>query len=283
MGSAKSSVWENSVVIALRDFQWMTSQRAYGPDVYVPLAGTVEANGADNIMSIVKRLHILEVKGQVTNIKSEWLRRRRGINVPKPVHIKLMKLVRDVVDGTGDAYSQEHLRLSLQCHYFAYWAEKQKNDGPGIFDRLCMAPYIFATLQYMLRSNEIGTFINSGFDSKEHCANVFKKLSLSYQIETRAGVHTEEIQIKFAGTSAIQLKNMHGILPIGLDGVLFEKYLTFLCGGAEKARMHAVVLSPINGYFRYVRKFSDILALLPKPAPNPTPGPSNNRRRSARP
>ena len=80
-----ASLWEDTFVIALRDWQWikqaqsLSSQQCVSriyPSAFIKLDGKVEETLADVIFSANERFFLIEVKAKQGRIRDEWIRKQ---------------------------------------------------------------------------------------------------------------------------------------------------------------------------------------------------------------
>lgn len=250
--------WEQSVVIALRDAQWLARSADVSPmfpDSYLALDGNAETKVGDAVFLNDERLFIFEVKATSHQISDEWTRTdSKGVLNPKSAYKKLGgHLANDGVNG-------RFVDASLRGHFFCYWAEKQV--GGNVLGSLTLQPYLRAITALSL-------------SKQKSLANVsgmlIERYSLGFPLSRPGGSDTD-----FELTDAISVEhlisNYGKHLYKGMDGGYewkglglsegeFKDYVDFLCEGKDED-VKVVVMSSNGTFFRYASSLLQLKSIL---------------------
>lgn len=304
MAKGRARLWEDSIVIALRDMQWMNylnteeskrldngdpRVRGVVPPGFAKLDGNAESRIGDvTLLTEDERFFIFEVKSERVRIRDEW--RKGGAFKSKKVYRRLSALVNDV-NNEGLGKSARSLELSLRGHYFVYFNAAESNDG--VAGTIFAEPYITGSIAHRtdaeklagqtmrpLRGMKIGVALKGKLLERARFDLLF---SHSAEISIGRGDYGKE----------------HNV---GLDQDEFSEYVKFLChkGSREghKSRasedteewqedeqwtaspepLHMIVLSSSGAFFRVVSDTNHLAYLLDlkeRPAPAVTKSMSN--------
>lgn len=246
--------WEQSVVIALRDSQWLlrpTHVSPMYPDSYLALDGNAEAKLGDAIFLNDERLFIFEVKATKDQISDEWTRRdSKGELNPKNAY----KILRNHLLKKG--VRGQFVDVSLRGHFFCYWSEQEL--GGTVLGSLTMEPYLAA-----ISCRELAKV-----ESTKQVASDLKEEYLLGVPLSRPGDHPTDFT-RLDTVSALHLtsnfaqhirrkqRDEYEWLNLGLDINEFKDYVKFLCGnGDELARV--VVMSARGTFFKYAESLSQL-------------------------
>ena len=137
-----ASLAENSVVIAIRDWQWANrSLSRISPQPYLPLAGHAEKKLGDGVVALGDRFFLLEVKSVRNKIRSEWKsdEKRKPKNAFTVLRDGLIS--RDPGHDTKKISElRSYLFQSLAGHMFAYW--KPSDAGSPSAGNVAVEPYL---------------------------------------------------------------------------------------------------------------------------------------------
>ncbi len=136
-----NKLWEDTIVTALRDAQWLRCPRGKYPGSafppgFVKLDGSTESALGDLIYGAGERYYIFEVKARRSGIKDEW----KGSSGPKVVYRALAEYWNELecLSSINDKNDRQLLRqgkllkffrISLAGHHFVYWDEWVDGDG----------------------------------------------------------------------------------------------------------------------------------------------------------
>lgn len=300
MAKGRARLWEDSIVVALRDMQWMNylntekskrlgdgdpRLRGVVPPGFAKLDGNAESRIGDvTLLTEDERFFIFEVKSERVRIRDEW--RKGGAFKPKKVYRRLSALVNDV-NNEGLGKSARNLELSLRGHYFVYFNAAESNDG--VAGTIFAEPYITGSIAHRtdaeklvsqtmrpLREMKIGVVIKEKLLGRARLDFLFN--------------HFAEISI---GRGDYGKKH-----NVGLDKDEFSEYVNFLCHRSSheshKSRvsedesegtgewkddeewtaspepLHMIVLSSSGAFFRAVSDTNHLAYLLDlkeRPAP----------------
>lgn len=178
---SRAKLWEDTIVIALRDMQWLAKidyirkqqfnngsissvdvERHYVvPPGLAKMDGKAESKIGDVVAKATNdRFFIFEVKSTAAHINTEWRvddssnsklayrRLKKKIDeVNKDYAEKAGSLVKSHVSNGKNLYDktindEDYIKMSLRGHYFAYWtAESRQRIALG---RVGLEPYILA-------------------------------------------------------------------------------------------------------------------------------------------
>lgn len=296
MAKGRARLWEDSIVIALRDMQWMNylnteepkrlcngdpRLRGVVPPGFAKLDGNAESRIGDvTMLTEDERFFVFEFKSERLRVRDEW--RKGGAFKPKKVYRRLSALVNDV-NNERLGKSARDLELSLRGHYFVYFNADESNEG--VAGTIFAEPYITASIA--LRT-----------DAEKLISQTMRPLR-----EMKIGVVTKDklrqrarLDFLFKSSAKIAIGrgeylNKH---HVGLDQDEFSEYVKFLChkGSREghKSRasedteqwqedeewtaspepLHMIVLSSSGAFFRVVSDTNHLAYLLDlkeRPAP----------------
>ncbi|WP_152236274.1 hypothetical protein [Xanthomonas sp. LMG 12460] len=153
-------LWEDTVVTALRDAQWLRCARwkspaAAFPPGFVKLDGNAESAIGDVVYSSGERYFVFEVKARRLGIRDEWV----GSDDKRP-KLAYRSLARywnrlEELSSWGEEDDQEEddqkersallsfFKLSLAGHHFVYWDE-WLDDDRGLVGEIVVEPYVVA-------------------------------------------------------------------------------------------------------------------------------------------
>lgn len=151
-------LWEDTIVIALRDLQWTryasqlssdeTVARVY-PSTFVKLDGVAEQTLGDLVVEDDnERFYLLEIKSTQAQIEDEWRRgkRRESKSQPKWPCLKLVSTLADLADESLDDdvrdYFLSMIKASRVAHLFAYWMEDYSGDIENVTGAIMVESYV---------------------------------------------------------------------------------------------------------------------------------------------
>jgi hypothetical protein len=261
---SRIKLWEDTVVIAIRDLQWRRSIRnneAFGglaptiPPGFVKLDGKTESRLGDLALKEDVRYFLIEVKAERAAIRDEW-----HTNSASGEKLVLQRL-RTIVDEANNASlapqqsaSTEHsklIELSLRGHHFAFWeGQALPTDPSQIRGAIGVTPYLIgAAAERSLADGLAGLGLDRLPD-----AYVFRStnpLAKTTKEGPAAGLQaffSEKTELaRLKGASAAE------VFRLGLDKDEFKTYVDFLCADAGQygEPVHAIILSTA-GFFRVI-------------------------------
>lgn len=268
------SVWENSVMIGLRDVQREGMGRLVvdHPGYFAALDGRFEHAAADAILTVGDRYFLFELKGTVQDVRSEWSRTVKDPQgndqiTPKQVHQKLMEQVRQLrsFDSVSKEEAKRWVELSMRCHLFAYWRHEKVSPTPkDLLGEILASPYISTTLTRLLAAEE-DTIKRSGFGGKMALAISEKAVRDLFELEVTAAEgdpfkRVDAMRAHDICNDAVRMRAPNSdVFGLGVDHGTFAEYLNFLQSGLADEEMRAVIYCPQSGLFRYVEKLSELV------------------------
>lgn len=289
---------ETSVVIAIRDWQWMNrSAKDQFPDTYLALSGNAEARLGDAAIKHGERLFLFEVKSTREQIDDEWRIRtdkeqkvpnaqedaaQKAVSTPSKRRLKAedgtklafsfsKNLLEDCAPFTGNEKRWATLLASFQAHHFIYWHGKRLPNTPSP-GHLVLQPYLAGIVS---RSPALKALAES-FSSKLMSAFAYPPLP-----------EDEETSIRFLRRNALPLDWLNGqraraIISagehqpkhvwhhLGLELTEFQSYVMELCGGHDHdEEINVVVLSSQGSYMAHLTKVSELRTIFEPNEPDP--------------
>ncbi|MCC4590373.1 hypothetical protein LL974_04390 [Xanthomonas campestris pv. cannae] len=308
MKKRRADLWEDTIIIAMRDMQWSNLIReldrekvtdtehqgaqsgstscvsaedaesieisAVRPPGFVKFDGNAEEKLSDVALKAGERFFLMEVKSTLSKVRTEW--RREGGYSPKFMMERLSELV-ECAKSDQDAMNM--LELSFRGHFATYWSGVALNQG--FKGAVTSAPYITACV---VARSEKDISKGHGMSIPIHSLPVLRD-------------RLEPDSMAFGGISFYRLMRGRGIIqfqkntkfvPIGLTHEEFLKYTAFLCGGSMKengfvlasdssvdARLsepvHLVSLSNMGTHMKVMGSTAELATLLNgdfKPSPS---------------
>ncbi|MEA0806201.1 hypothetical protein VDQ87_06680 [Xanthomonas campestris pv. campestris] len=148
-------LWEDTVVTALRDAQWLRCARGRSPATafppgFVKLDGNAESAVGDVVYASGERYFVFEVKARRSDIRDEWIGRDDG--GPKLAYRSLAHFWNRLEDLSSTDKKVDpaerfgllrFFELSLAGHHFAYWDDWEDDDGK-LVGEIVVEPYVAA-------------------------------------------------------------------------------------------------------------------------------------------
>lgn len=294
-GKRKARLWEESVVVGLRDMQWRlqlhdilsredllnsirarfqgqggviddVALRGVIPPGFVTLDGNAESSTADVALSSMKGFcFLVEVKPSRQGIRDEWkLKKKRKRKSRASVHSKaafrtLKRLVEDFEANPADVEKSMMLQRSLRIHQVAYWEGEDRGKlRDGVIK---VEPYINACIS-MRRVDEL---------TSDRCISSFKHLYYQFEGDTHG---TQRLPAKEMLSTSTRIQfdiqsdgSFHSIKSeYGAEYEEFQKYVNWLC---ESCSEDGEVDQPINclvmtgdGFLQAVSSLRELATLL---------------------
>ncbi|MBO9855810.1 hypothetical protein [Xanthomonas sp. A1809] len=269
----KARLWEESVVIGLRDMQWRlqlrnllsredllkstrarfqkqgnvtddVALRGVIPPGFVTLDGNAESSTADVALSSTKGFcFLVEVKPSKERIRDEWKlggkkKRKRKASVHSKAAFRTLKgLVEAFESDPADKKKSRLLRLSLRIHQVAYWEGQPR--GKRRKGMIKVEPYINACIR-MRRIDEL---------TSDRCIPTLEHLHYQFVVDdTRDNqrlsasemLDTSKI-IQFDITHEKTIKSYES--AYGAEYKEFQEYVNWLC---ESCSENGDIDQPIN-------------------------------------
>lgn len=262
MSKSKSpvSLWENALVLVLRDLQWLQHIRGGGVgrpyDVLHVLEGGPESLFGDLIFSSESRFFVLELKSSAATISTEW--RGHG-KEPKQIYAHLQKVARRVSEvkaenRTTDAVDELTICTSLLGHYFLY----PETAGDGIsLGAVWGEPYLMAMARRSkdpvwnsaFPSNEYALVpLEDGFHNGKSCLSIESLMASDMRVAARVHISDKPNAAYAIGRVGLTLNELHW-------------YLSFLGEAGGDDRTRTLVVDDSGHLFAVVTKFKDFLEL----------------------
>lgn len=257
-----ADLWESSVVIALRDYQWLKkSNKTTFPDQYISLGGDAEAANGDAIFLDGEKLFLFEVKSLEAKVREEWADRTE----PKLAFERIFKEYIHFMDD-GHVYSKGlRLRQSMKCHHFVFWSAIRRG-GSKVAGNLSVAPYLTKAASKLTSKNWPGDWCNEWHISK--IGDYFGLVEWMDEKGKPVAHSADQVLIgdmSSAGAWFSKGYERPEISELGLNPEEFVEYLGWLGGG--DLPIDAVVLSSGGTFFRHVKKMSELQAIFNPPDP----------------
>lgn len=285
-------LWEDTVVTALRDVQWVNAggKRLSGvvPPGFMKLDGNAESALGDVLYSAGARYYLIEVKSSADEICTEWGGDSTD-SKPKVVYESLaerwheLQDVAEVVSSLEKPYESDlvkdlnnltaFFRRSAACHMLAYW-DKWEVEGEEVGD-VVVTPYLSGCLRMIDPKRHKGSgYIDRHFDAD---------FLLGREIEGEISVaEVASLQVLFE--SGVQVfcvtssggENVSWKTPLGLGIKAFQRYVDELIdqAGGDTPEMHGIVMSTSGTVFKIFSSLSELKSAL-------IPGGGANKLRSS--
>lgn len=288
---ARASLWEDTIILALRDLQWslhvqaiQSTNSAQGgvnlprslPPRLLKLDGRAESKLSDVVTAFSKdTFFIFEVKSTFSKIRDEWRKKSQKKTVSKLAYKTLTKLVseenrefrllrgresnlagRQVGSGFMLRMGQKpspHVLHSLRGHHFVAWSI---DDSSGASEGdVYITPYILCASDARNDEDKL-------------------KESVMKPLLWRCGFHHQQKVFR-----RIPLKNLQGskivfpdeghnpklVLDVGLSAKEFSQYVEYLCKSASgdgvdagHEDIHMVLFSAPGGFMKILRKTDEL-------------------------
>jgi hypothetical protein len=292
-------LWEDTLVIALRDAQWLQAMRHVQgqchpnpiyPQTFVKLDGNAERDMGDVFYEADSRFFLLEVKPTRTEIKDEWV--KRGKFKPKHAYRTLKAITKQWIHNganmIGSSDNHTWMERSLRAHHFVWWDDAQ--NYPNHLDNIRIQPYISAAIE--LRTTHAPTRTRTfpphrhGFDVGEDGGTVVwgDRTGTLPLIHSKEGCVAALVMVRLTAQGEPQLV-AYWKRPLGLTQPEFQAYVDMLCQGSKNLDIHAIVLSNCGRFMRVVTSISQLKNVFerrPAESSTPQPLPVNEVRFSSR-
>lgn len=268
---------EASVVIALRDWQWMhRTARDQFPDRYLALAGNAEKKLGDAAVRHDERLFLFELKSTEKCFKDEWRKvvLDDGSTQPrKSAHRWSTDLARRLLAQTTAAATDKLLLVwSLQAHHFVYWSPMLFSGIPAS-GHLELQPYVLGTSRKC--KDVTWQLFARRWNAAFELATVRPSLdtdppkSIRYELEVAVpldAIHSHRARLMELISAASQIRAWR---YLGLPLREFQSYVDALCSGLNRAEpINAVVLSDGGSFFAHLTSTDQLKTIFDPPAPD---------------
>lgn len=276
--------WEDSLIIALRDAQWMRLMREnaaneknpghnkHSPGLFLKFDGNPEQNLGDLAVGIGDLFYLFEAKSGRSKLNTEWKITEKNEIRQKRVFNTLQQLANEWMSQPHDQLLIEKIGWSLSCHHFLYWSELVFSHEDH-FRNLHVEPYLlgcsaksapgvpeslssFIVAEQLPGKNKYAIHRQRSKDMRREC------LPLLAVLDARGA-------IAFRGTEPGNAANY--CCRMGLPLESFKSYLRFLIKSwsEDDESLNALICSD-TGYVRRLTKFSDLKHVL-EPTPRSRP------------
>ncbi|QDI03231.1 hypothetical protein E4A48_05545 [Xanthomonas cerealis pv. cerealis] len=271
-----AKLWEDTVVTALRDAQWINCKGFALPQTFPPgfvkMDGNAESALGDLLYSSGERYYLIEVKSGRDEVPTEWI--EKGKYKEKVVYASLRTLWEELADASEknrpkDKRDQllDFFLKSISCHHVSYW--NPWTAGGIATGEAVLEPYMVACLDLfdpegpakgkgMLKWNNNDFRIGSTVNGTLLGARAIPVRKIFH--ETSCAFSVKKINEKFHVVSAT---------PLGLPLDEFESYINTLTDIAdgEALDLHAIVLSNTGTTFKVVSTTDDLKSIFSPSAP----------------
>lgn len=270
-------LWEDTIIIALRDAQWLRCQEYvasdenpdafYQPMPFIPhgmikLDGRAESHIGDLALRASERFFVIEVKSTKQQVRDEWI--KGGTFSPKAVYRRLQELVEGCNQKSPPLDLEDPmdrwLMFSLNGHFIAYWDPVSKAGGGISAGSVRLVPYLQAV-------------VDSRMPADERDSRMIDRLPISDVDAISWPNDGEPATSRHLGRSdcCLSYTEADGTFvlnpePIGLTLDDFQDYVDYLCcaglGTDDGEPIHAVVLSSHGSFFQVVSSTSELALIL---------------------
>ncbi|SOT96909.1 hypothetical protein [Xanthomonas arboricola] len=271
-----ADLWEVSVVLALRDLQWiMLGANDEYPPPAVNLSGNAESIFGDSLLNADEKFFLLEVKSTSAKSISEWALTGEGEERrhTKRAFVAVKELAKKFGQTSPTPNQRSDVLASLLCHQLAFWEES--------IHALCIQPYLTSTLsgyvnaiikakhdkKTMLEESDrllnivierIGKVFNFSFSGKEHPTNTITCSECSSG--SASSIYTSQLGIS---VKSDDIKGGIAWIPLGLPAINFNEYLQSISktSNPDGEEINAIILSD-KGFIRVVRNTKEIIEFI---------------------
>lgn len=285
----KARLWEDTVVIALRDMQWLARAKALKkeagsdgvinvekmelkkliPPGFVKLDGVSESSLADVVFKADDvRYFLIEVKPEAARVRDEWAKKKKAKNEKvdgdkkdvegngaKKIYLRLVPLTENM-DFSEMGLIPRELELSLAGHFFVYF--DAHTDEEGVHGAIILDSYIAACNRAQRATEEGSSWMMKKlpgeflFDNGSN--KVFRKIRAG-------GLFSSGVKVVLS----VNGKNVWSD-NIGLSKEDFQTYVRYLCNSAgdddNSPPIHALMLSSDGNFFKVVTSVNQLVSVL---------------------
>lgn len=276
----QARLWENTIVLGLRDVQWMrfiedrSKKKSLGlanlpistyPSRAIKFDGNAESDNGDLGLGINEKLFLIEVKSTKDRVIDEWW--RNGKFKPKLLYRRLAGLVSQCNKKTKSGslstsdYDYTMLKYSLQCHLITYWDGAPATGGltSGL---ITIKPYLQAMIESLV----------GRATPRRAITTLPPQLNYSYYVNKGRKLEQTNFSSQQLGLDNVFLgqerpnSTPRKMGDIGLSPLAFQLYVNFLTakrlGGNDP--INAVVQSTHGGFVQVVSDTSQLANILSK-------------------
>ncbi|MBV6808838.1 hypothetical protein KWH19_03135 [Xanthomonas campestris pv. pennamericanum] len=273
-------LWEDTVVTALRDAQWLRCARWKSPATafppgFVKLDGNAESAIGDVVYSSGERYFIFEVKARRSGIRDEWV--GTDDKRPKLAYRSLAAYwnrLEDLSSSNEKGRQKERsnllgfFNLSLAGHHFVYWDEWE-DDGRELVGEIVVEPYVVACAALFDEKDENlpWQYLNPwpgsyfGFTWGEDGVN-----GLTSEVVSLDDALDSEVNICFSEDGRLRGRK------VGLTINELQFYVNHLIGEDEEEEgIFAVVMSDTGSFYRVVGSTRHLAEVMIPSSPRMSP------------
>lgn len=273
----QARLWEDTIMIALRDAQWLRCQEINGkpyvktaarrpapaiPSGFIKLDGRAESKIGDVTLALDERLFVIEVKSSRAQVRDEWC--HSGHFRPKKVYKRLSDLVdhcnqRD--PPLDDDDPMDHLLLSsLNGHLVAFWGQMTDELTSQLRNTIIMVPYLQAMVTSLTKTDEFEWGMINRLPISKACAITCTKPP---RIAEPSDLGRDICRLFYVDADGNHNFGKH---PLGLSAEDFQDYVNYLCLAYDWSTagepINAIVLSSHGTFFQVISSTNDLAALL---------------------
>lgn len=271
-----ASLWEVSVVLALRDLQWiMLGANDEYPPPAVNLSGNAESIFGDSLLNANEKFFLLEVKSTSAKSTSEWALTGEGKERrhTKRAFVAVKELAKTFGKTPPTSNQRSDVLASLLCHQLAFWE--------GSIQALCIQPYLISTLngyvdaifkakydtKTMLEdsdrtlkivSERINKNFNFSFSKKEHPTELITCSECSSG--SASSIYTSQLGISVNSDDS---NGGRAWIPLGLPARNFNEYLQSISktSNPDGEEINVIILSD-KGFIHVIRNTKEIIQFM---------------------
>lgn len=275
-----ATLWEDTVITAMRDEKWQHALR-HGAAVPLPqlkLSGCAEQRLGDLFdVASDDRFFLFEVKAWRQGITSEWTTANATNEYQKRALRTHIRWLNDLCNTATAAAAQEHLRQSRRGHFFAYWAEYGNGPAPAFDSKRPLGVYLRA-LHRFHDGVVIEPYLSACRDmGMEVLADLYtERAQLALRL-IRPDSYVARTQVPlplvYEGRAVVAVMDSQDSIDdwdaLGLSLEEMRTYLKALCAvptAGQSEPIHAVVMSTSGQFFRVLFRTTQLEALL-RPSP----------------
>ncbi|MBB5876136.1 hypothetical protein [Xanthomonas sp. 3498] len=272
-------LWEDTVVTALRDAQWLRCARGRSPATafppgFVKLDGNAESAVGDVVYASGERYFVFEVKARRSGIRDEWIGRDDAR--PKLAYRSLAhfwKRLEDLSSTDKNVDRAARFRLlrffefSLAGHHFAYWDEWEDDDGK-LVGEIVVEPYVAACSALFDSTDETSPWQYLNPWPRNYFGLTWKEGAdrLTSEVVSLDDALDSEVNICFSEDGCSPGRK------VGLTLKELQAYVDNLIGGDEEEEgIFAVVMSDTGSFYRIAGSTRELAKIMKPSSPRMSP------------